>query len=184
MRRYAMRVFILAVTTATFAGVANAQRLDPAVQAKIDARLQSIKSLAADPTLIAAVKAINSEAPSEYATMTEEKWAQLSILDPLVKHFTSNDVASVLKAKKGDEISEAFVSAADGTKVAFLSKTTNFCHKGKAKHDAPMTGKTWQGPVEVDKSTGVQQVQVAVPVVDNGEPIGSLVVGFAVAKMR
>ena len=38
-------------------------------------------------------------------------------------------------------ISEAFVSAADGTKVDFLSKTTWWIHKGKPKHDVPMTAR-------------------------------------------
>jgi hypothetical protein len=69
-------------------------------------------------------------------------------------------------------------------KVAFLSKTTSWSHKGKAKHDVPMAGKTWQGTIEVDKSTGQQQIQIAVPVLDGGKPIGSLVVGLAVAKLR
>ena len=46
-----------------------------------------------------------------------------------------------------------------------------------------MAGKTWQGAVEVDESTGTQQIQVAVPVMDGGKAIGSLVVGFAVSKL-
>jgi hypothetical protein len=80
-------------------------------------------------------------------------------------------------------VSEAFVSGADGGKVAFLGKTSNWSHKGKPKHDQPMSGKTWQGQVEVDESSGLQQVQVAVPVLDGGKPIGSLVVGLSVGKL-
>ena len=72
----------------------------------------------------------------------------------------------------------------DGTKAAFLSKTTGWSHKGKPKHDLPMSGKSWQGPVEVDESTGLQQVQVAVPVLDGGKPVGSLVVGLSLSKLR
>jgi len=67
--------------------------------------------------------------------------------------------------------------------VAFLAKTTNWCHKGKPKFDVPMTDKTWQGPVEVDESTGVQQVQLGVPVLDGGKPIGVLVVGISLSKL-
>ena len=81
-------------------------------------------------------------------------------------------------------MSEAFVSSANGTKVAFLAKTTSWSHKGKPKHETPMTGKVWQGPLETDKSSGVQQIQVAVPVLDGGKPIGSLVVGYAISKLR
>jgi hypothetical protein len=46
-----------------------------------------------------------------------------------------------------------------------------------------MTGKNWQGPVEVDESSGQQQLQVSVPVLDGGKPIGSLVVGLSVTKL-
>ena len=76
-----------------------------------------------------------------------------------------------------------FLSGSDGAKVAFLAKTSSWSHKGKAKHDDPMAGKVWQGAVEVDESTGLQQVQVGVPVLEGGKPIGSLVVGLSLAKL-
>ena len=38
--------------------------------------------------------------------------------------------------------------------------------------------------VEIDASTGLQQVQVAVPVMDGGKPIGSVVVGLQVARLK
>lgn len=100
-----------------------------------------------------------------------------------MRGFTKNDTAQTLKSKKTEAVSEAFVSSADGLKVAFLGKTTSWSHKGKPKHDEPMAGKTWQGPVEVDESTGLQQIQVAVPVMDDGKPIGSLVIGLSIAKL-
>ena len=53
--------------------------------------------------------------------MTQDKWKGLGILDPLVRSFTKNEAAAALKAKKTDSVGEAFVSAADGTKVAFRS---------------------------------------------------------------
>jgi hypothetical protein len=68
--------------------------------------------------------------------------------------------------------------------VAFLSKTSNWSHKDKDKHRVPMTGKTWIGPVEVDESSGQQQVQVAIPVLDGGKPIGSIVVGLSTARLK
>lgn len=164
--------------------VARAQGTDPVLQAKIDARMAVVKAMAADPVVVQAVKTTNATARPEYADMTQEKWAGLSVLDPLVRPFTQNDVAKVLKTKKVDEMSEAFVSAASGVKVGFLSKPTNWSHKGKPKHDVPMTGRAWQGVMEMDESTGMQQIQVSVPVLDGGKPIGSLVVGLAISKLR
>jgi len=157
---------------------------DPALQAKLNARAQTLKDWANSPAVVAAVKAVNAKVPADYAAMTEARWAELSVLDPFVRSFTQNEAAAYLKSTKTPEVSEAFVSAANGMKVAFLSKTTSWNHKGKPKHDVPMSGKTWQGEIEVDKSTGTQQIQVAVPVMDGGKPIGSLVVGLSVSKLR
>jgi hypothetical protein len=165
------------------AAPAAAAGLDPAMQAKLDAQVKVIQGWASDPAVVSAVKAQNAAPPAEFAAMTQEKWASLTVLDPFVRGFTKNAAGALLKAKKTDAVSEAFVCTADGRKVAFLTKPTSWSHKGKPKHDVPMGGKTWQGAVEVDESTGVQSIQIAVPVLDGGKAIGSLVVGFAVAKL-
>ncbi len=165
------------------AAPSSAGPLEPAVQAKVDAQIKIAQALASNPAVVDAVKAQNAAAPAEFAAMTQEKWAALSVLDPFVRAFTKNQAATFLKGKKSDVIAELFVSASDGRKVAFLAKTTNWSHKGKPKHDVPMSAKTWQGQVEVDESSGVQSVQIAVPVMDGGKPIGSLVVGLAIAKL-
>lgn len=171
------------LVTGVVLNLASAQGLDTALQAKVDTQIKAAQALASDPVLVKAVKAQNASLPPEYAAMTQDKWKALTLLDPFVRSFTKNDTAQMLKSKKTEAVSEAFVSSADGLKVAFLGKTTSWSHKGKPKHDDPMAGKNWQGPIEVDESTGLQQVQVAVPVLDGGKPIGSLVIGLSVAKL-
>ncbi len=179
-----MKITLVALALVlTCAAAGAAAGLEPAVQAKVDAQIKLIQGWAADPAIVAAVKAQNAAPPAEFAAMTQDKWASLTVLDPFVRGFSKNAAATVLKGKKSDIVAEAFVSAADGRKVAFLTKPSGWTHKGKPKHDVPMTGKVWQGPVEVDESTGVQSVQVAVPVMDGGKAVGSLVVGLAVAKL-
>jgi hypothetical protein len=175
---------VLAIIGCLVAGTAGAAGLDPAVQAKVDAQVKVIQGWAANAAIVGAVKAQNASAPADFEAMTQDKWTSLSVLDPFVRGFSKNDAAAFLKSQKSDVVAEAFISAADGRKVAFLSKTSGWSHKGKPKHDVPMTGKTWQGQVEVDESSGVQSVQVAVPVMDGGKPIGSLVVGLAIAKLK
>jgi hypothetical protein len=160
-----------------------AHAMDAAVRAKVDEKLQQITAWAADPAVVAAVKAQNSARSPDAAAMTQQKWASVSVLDPFVRGLFKNPAAQALKSKQTAEVSEAFLSSADGCKVAFLTKPTSWCHKGKPKHDVPMTGKVWQGPVEVDASTGTQQIQISVPVMDGGKAIGSLTVGFSVAKL-
>jgi hypothetical protein len=167
----------------TWTQLAGAAGLDAAQQSKVDAKVKEIQSWAAMPVIVDAVKSYNAAKSPEAAAMDQGRWAGLSVIDPLVRSLTKNAAAEALKAKKGDVVSEAFVSGADGGKVAFLGKPTNWSHKGKPKHDQPMSGKMWQGAVEVDDSSGLQQVQVAVPVVDGGKPIGSLVVGLSIGKL-
>lgn len=180
MRRSVTSVF--AVVLCAF-GAADAAGLDAALQAKLDTELKQVKALAADPTIVGAVKTHNTGGNSAAVSMTQEQWKMLTVLDTFVRARSKNPAGEALRAKKSAAVAEAFISGADGTKVAFLSKPSNWSHAGKPKHDVPMSGKTWQGPVEVDESSGLQQVQVAVPIVDGGKAIGSLVVGLSVAKL-
>lgn len=175
---------ITIVAFLSLVSVISASTLEPAVQAKVDARIKAIQTWASDPTIVNAVKSQNSSLPADLSSMTQDKWKTASVLDPVVRALTKNAVAEYLKKQKDEAVAEAFVSDANGFKVGFLGKTTSWCHKGKAKHDDPLAGKTWQGDVELDESTGLQQVQVAVPVMDGGKPIGSLVVGLALSKLR
>lgn len=178
---------LLAVALLAFTAIlprAYAEGIDAAVQTKIDAKVKEVQTWAADATIVSAVKAQNASTPADISGMTQDKWKSLSKLDPAVRVFAKNPAGVFLKSKQDDTVAEAFLSDAKGFKVAFLAKTTSFCHAGKPKHDQPMAGKTWQGPVEVDESSGVQGVQVAVPVLDGDKPIGSLVVGLNLAKLK
>lgn len=161
----------------TFAG----EPLSAEVKAKVEAKLATLKAWGSEATLVKAVK--ESESNPALKGMTQDKWKSLTVVDPLVRSFTSNPAAAWIKTKKDASVSEAFVSSAKGTKVAFLTKPSGWSHKGKAKHDVPMTGKTWIGDAEIDESTGQKQVQVGFPVLDGGKPIGSVVVGLSISKL-
>ncbi len=176
-----LKAATLAVVFLTGSGFA--QSLPPEVKSKVDAKIKQLQPLSTDPTIVAAVKAHNANPPAEDKAMTNEKWAKLNVLDPYVRSFTKNPLAVYLKTKKDDQISECFVSGADGTKVAFLSKTSYWSHADKTKHTVPMSGKTFTGPMAMDDSTGQQEVQIGLPVLDGKKPIGSIVIGLAVSKL-
>jgi hypothetical protein len=163
--------------------VAHSEELTVAQKAKVEAKVKQLSSWSADKKIVDVVRNFNANPPAETKGMTQEKWTNLNMLSPEVKAFSKNDLANHLRTIKDDTVSEVFVSGADGTKVAFLSKTTSWSHKGKPKHDVPMSGKTWIGKPELDESTGLQQVQVGLPVLDNGKPIGSIVVGLNLSKL-
>jgi hypothetical protein len=179
--RIAKRIFLLPLLVLACASQAFAA--DAAVQSKLNSMTKEIKAWAADPVIVKAVKEQNAHKSADQTAITQDGWSSLSGVESAVRRFTQNPAAEYLKSKRTDVVSEAFVSAADGTKVAFLAKPTNWSHKGKPKHEVPMSGKTWQGQPEVDASTGFEQIQVAVPVLEGDIPIGSLVVGLVVAKI-
>ncbi len=182
--KYSVSSIVSAVSVLAVAATCFGQVLTPDMKAKIDAKLVQLKSWSTDPNIVTAVKAANTNPPQEARDMTNERWGKLTVLDPVVRSFARNALAQYLKAKHDDQISECFVSGAGGTKVAFLSKTTNWSHADKDKHKVPMTGKVSIGPAEVDQSTGELQVQVGLPVLDSGKPIGSIVVGLSVSKLK
>ena len=173
-----------ALATLILAWSGFGQSLSPEVKTILDGKIKQLQTWTSDPAIVAAVKAHNSSMSTEDKAMTNEKWSKLTVLDPYVRSFSKNPLGVYLKTKKDDQISECFVSGADGTKVAFLGKTTNWSHADKDKHRVPMSGKTYVGPIALDESTGLQQIQVGLPVLDNGKPIGSVVVGLNVSKLH
>jgi hypothetical protein len=167
----------------TIINVSHADGLDPAIQTKVDAQIKTIQSWAAEPAVVSAVQAQNASLPADYAAMTQDKWKDLTKLDPFIRTFDKNAAGEFLKSKKGGAVIRIFLSDAAGLKVAFTTKTLSWSHKGDPKHEKPMAGKVWQGPIEQDKATGLDQIQVSVPVLDGDKPIGSLVVGLSVSQL-
>ncbi|MCC9000401.1 MAG: cache domain-containing protein [Candidatus Contendobacter sp.] len=169
------------VTTLAWA----AFEITPAVQKELDQTIEVVKGWAAEPVIVSAVAAQNQKGP--IAGMDNPKWKAIRRSDDLVKGFQNNDAAKLLKQKVDASqglYSEAFLNASQGEKVAFVDKTSSYLHKGQPKFDAPFTsGKPWQGQAEFDESSQTHQLQVAVPVLADGKPIGVLVVGVNLTKL-
>lgn len=188
-----MRTSLIARTFAVTAALllpAAAGALDfevtPAVQAELDRQKAAIAAWAADPTVVAAVRAQNRKGPM--AGVDNARWKTMRRSDPAVRQFQTSEVGQFLRNRQresGGAITEVFLNAAKGEKVAFGEKTSSYIHAGSAKHDVPFgTGKPWQGQPEFDESTQTYAVQVSVPVLDGGRPIGSLVAGVNVSHLR
>jgi len=184
MKRIVILILSLTLPLALQPNWCNAAELDAKVQQQIDAKLKAVTTWAANPIIVAAVKAQNEHRPDEFSKMTQEQWAAAVPTERFVRQFTQNAAADYLKSQRDATITEAFISDTEGYKVAFLAKPSSWSHKGKPKHDVPLSGKTWQGKVELDESTGFQQIQIAAPVLDAGKPIGSLVVGLSLGKLE
>jgi hypothetical protein len=159
----------------------------PEIKVKLDAKIKQLAAFSTDSEIVKEVKAHNAApASAEAAAMTNDQWHSLTVLDPFVRATAKTPLSEYLKAKKSadDTIAKVFVSGADGSKVGFDAKTEHWTHKGMPKHEVPMTGGTWIGSVKVDDSTGQQLIQVGLPVLDDGKPIGSIVFGLRVDKLR
>jgi len=173
----------MALLAVSLAVTVHAEELSAIAKAKVSVEVEKAKSLAADPVIVKAVKEFNANKPAPLRGMTQTKWEALAATDSIVTGLASNAVAKFIKSHVDEMVSEAFLSGADGTKVALLAKTTNWNHTGAAKFEDPMQGKTWQGSAEKDLSTDVLQLQIAVPVLDEGKSIGVLVIGLKVRDL-
>ncbi len=177
--KIAIALLILTPATAVFA------QAPPELQAKLNVEIKQLVAFSADPKIVDAVKAYNATPPSpEAKAMTNENWHSLAIFDPFVRAIGKSPLSELLKGMRNDVIIKIFVSGADGGKVGFDSKTEHWTHKDMPKHEVPMSGKTWIGPVKLDDSTGLQTIQVGLPVLSGGKPIGSIVFGLRADKLR
>ncbi len=190
MRRV-MAVVVLAMIM--LAGCAGLQKPDKeiscfkvmeAVQEQITWQVWNAQGWAASPALVEAVTAQNKKGP--IPGMDNAKWKTVPEKDAIVQGFINNEVAKFLVAEmaKTDGICVgAFLNAAKGEKVAFNEKTGSYIHKGSPKFDVPFTtGKPWQGKPELEEKIYV--IQISVPVLSEGKPIGALVVEIDGTKLE
>jgi hypothetical protein len=171
--------FVFALAFFAIRSESAASKLDE----KLAPEIARIVKWAANPEVIKAVATQNQGLASGYTAMSQEKWAALHAADPLVTALMRNSAAKFLRGARTSVVSEAFLNDAWGYKVAFIQKPTNWSHQTLPKHTVPMNGEIWRGPIEVDASSGTKQIQFSVPVLDQGRPIGSLIVGLSIFEI-
>lgn len=181
MRGFGMKIIFQLCFVVLFAGPLRGA--DSVLKSRLEPHVQAAVKLAASPELVEAVVAQNRSRPESFPLMHEQKWKTLETTHPHIFAFKKNVVCKFLQKVRGRVISEAFVNDAEGYKVGFIEKPLHWNHRGKPKHDEPMTGKIWIGPVENDESSGTKQVQIGVPIWSEGHPIGSLIVGLSVFEL-
>jgi hypothetical protein len=179
MRRIMGLVVIGAlVLAANLAWAASCFEVMEEIQTRISWQVWNADGWAANPLLVEAVLAQNKKGP--IPGMENAKWKTVPESDAVVQGFIKNGVAKFLKEEMANTdgiCTGAFLNAAQGEKVAFTEKTGSYIHKGSAKFDAPFAGgKSWQGKPELDDSGKVYEIQISVPVLSEGKPIGVLVV--------
>lgn len=186
--RCAIAVLAIAVVLPAQDAKAKKFEMTKEVQQQIDEWKKTIAGWTGEPVITAAVAEQNKKGPLD--GMDNKKWKALRRRAPEVEQFTSNAAAKALQGKTAATdgvVSEAFLNAKKGEKVAFLEKTSSYLHAGNAKFDVPFQKlQSWQGEPEFDESSQQYALQIAVPVLDpkNGkQAIGVLVVGLNLSQL-
>jgi hypothetical protein len=185
-----LRTLLLAAVAAV-ALIGAAQADDAEIKAKAQTFSETeIKKWAADPDIVAAIAAANTErAGYDQAKIDEldKQWrAEVgAAAHPLIDATAANPASAKLKAiceGQGGLVTEAFVMDAKGLNVGMCDATSDYW-----QGDEPKWQKTFSaGPnavfvddVEQDESTQKFQVQTSVTVVDaSGKAIGAMTVGL------
>ncbi len=154
---------------------AQADSLPPNIQAKIDVYKKKLVEWAANPAIVAAVKAANAK--GGLAGMGNAKWTDLEEKDPVVLSFQHNEAGKTLSKWDGDKgISKLYLRDEKGNLVASSNKPLLYNNGSKPWIANPMKeGKPWSAAeVKPDPATQIKGVQIGVPVLDGGKPIGVL----------
>ncbi|MHB9118309.1 MAG: PDC sensor domain-containing protein [Burkholderiales bacterium] len=171
VRTWLMVFLALLGSSALFTNAAQAEPIPPDVQAKVEHYKQKLVEWAANPVLIAAVKEANAKGPGG---MNNGAWNDLNDNDPKVKAFQTSAAGKQLSKLEADKnISKLYIRDDKGNLVASSNKPLLFNTFTRPQFSNPFKGKAWSAnEMKPDPSTQVMSVQIAVPIMDGGKPIG------------
>jgi hypothetical protein len=165
-------------------------RLDPTLQAEVEARVPVIQAWATDPVVVEAVRDANRKPRSMQEILeVDAKWQATQGVDELMRGFMENPAAHRLRDLRGSrsEIREAFLTDRMGANVACTNKTSDFYQGDEDKFQVAFAGgkgDVFLGELSRDESTQSYSVQIGVPVMDAGEAIGVLVATVSVERLK
>ncbi|MCK6373629.1 MAG: cache domain-containing protein [Zoogloea sp.] len=154
-------------------GAAPARSELPAeLKTRVEAYQKKMIEWAAHPSMVKAVKDANAASP----VMTNSRWDDLPDTDPAVKATISGPVSDQLKKWEEDKnINKLFLRDGKGQVVAASSRAFLYNAANRPHVAAALKGQAFHAQeIKPDPATQVKSVQVAVPVLDGGKPIGVL----------
>lgn len=148
----------------------------PSLQSQVDRYKKILADWASDPSIIAAVRSSNASGGAIYG-MSNSKWTYLDANDPMVTQFRTNQTASLIMKWENTHqnvISSVYLRDIQGNLVASSrAKPPAYNNKTKLPFEMAMKGLAWAAnEIESDAGTQVRGVEVSVPILDNGKPIG------------
>lgn len=149
--------------------------LPPDVQSKVDGYKKKLVEWAANPAIVAAVKESNAKG-GLVAGMSNAKWDELADADPVVKGFQSSAAGKLVTKWEEDKgINKLYARDEKGNLVAGSNKPLLYNVASRGPFQAGIKGQVWDsGSVKPDPTTQAKSVQLGVPILDGGKPIGVL----------
>ena len=145
-----------------------------------------IAALGADPVIIDAVKAANSQGKSlDQIKAQDEEWQKTPGIADFMQSLMDTECAKRIKSFRDSKpyFSEIFVMDNQGANVAMTDKTSDYWQGDEAKFQKSFNngaGSIFVDEVKFDDSTQGYLVQVSVPVKDGETTIGTITVGIDV----
>ncbi|MDH5353394.1 MAG: PDC sensor domain-containing protein [Gammaproteobacteria bacterium] len=157
------------------------------IEGLLKVKIRLAKHMSYSPDIIDAVKNQNSVsiAMSDIKKRDELWTGDSNDSIELKRSITDNNIAQYLKRRvqNNDSIDEVFITDNQGANVAAYPATSDYWQGDEEKWTASFNngeGKVFIGPLEEDQSTNTAQVQISVPIFDQQQTIGVLVMGVSV----
>lgn len=186
-----MHGMLIVLATLFFAPEASErQKADPGLQAEVRARTAIVERWASDPVIVRAVRAANENLRSmSEIQLIDERWQRTSGVDDFIRSIIDHTAAKRLRELRAPnpELQEAFVTDQMGANVATTNKTSDFYQGDEDKFREAYNegaGAVHIGSVVRDESIQSYSVQIGVPVMDDGQAIGVLVVTVNAEKLK
>lgn len=184
MRRIIISLLAAVVLSVASVDVGAQQTLNhEEVLKKIQGKLRGIRRMAFHPVIVRAVQAQNNQKLTmEVIEQRDTEWRSSQEENSLQRSITNSEASEVLRTfvERNPDYSEAFATDNQGANVAMYPVTSDYWQGDEDKWINSFNGgdgKVWIGGIELDESTNLVAVQVSVPILDQGETIGVLVVG-------
>lgn len=179
MNRKQCLATLVAISTLTLAGVlpADANDLPADVQAKVEKAKKRLIELAANPTVVAAVREANGH---DNGGMTNGKWVDLTDSDPAVKTMLSSKVSQQIAKWETDDdtVNKLVLRDQKGNVIGASIRPLIYNNASRPVFSNPIKGQVWAAnEIKPDTSTQIPSVHVAAPVIDGGKTIGVLQAG-------
>jgi hypothetical protein len=153
----------------------SADPITPELQAKVEQYKKKLTDWATNPAVIAAVKNSNAKG-GLVAGMSNQKWEELKDNDPVVTGFQTSAAGKYLTTLEEDKgINKLYARDEKGNLVAGSNKPALYNNSVRPPFKNAIGGKPYSDPeAKADPTTLISSVQVSVPIMSDGKPIGVL----------